>query len=464
MTRTNDHWAVNYLTYAYLALVFWLPIPLGGRREWALSSIEIWIFILAIVAIWLVTIDKLKLPPAITPAKWVIGLLALNLIWITLQIIPLPHGLIQTISPYAAAAHELTDTIPQFSTLSLDPHTTFGSLRKGVALFTLFLLTLLLVNSRKTLKLLLYALLIGGLFQAFYGVMMVATGVEYAFFIEKPRHSGSASGTFTNRNHMAGYLEMTIAIGIGLMLSMLNSKSATKARAMSRNLIDALLGSKGRIRLALIIMCIGLVMSHSRMGNAAFFTALFIAAAVYLSVCRNIPRSAYQFLISIVILDILIVSSFFGLGKVVDRLEETNVATEYRDEYARDTLAMLKDFPLTGIGSGNFFSTYPSYKGADVPAMYQQHAHIDYLQFPAEQGIPGFLMLASIVLISLFSAVRTLKTSQSGLMKGVCFASFMGMSSILIHSFADFNLQIPANAATFLILLALPFVANTVKR
>ncbi|MCH8258078.1 MAG: hypothetical protein IIA75_09310 [Proteobacteria bacterium] len=41
-------------------------------------------------------------------------------------------------------------------------------------------------------------------------------------------------------------------------------------------------------------------------------------------------------------------------------------------------------------------------------------------------------------------------------MRGVAFGCLMGTVSLLIHSGADFNLQIPSNAALFVLLLALP--------
>ena len=44
-------------------------------------------------------------------------------------------------------------------------------------------------------------------------------------------------------------------------------------------------------------------------------------------------------------------------------------------------------------------------------------------------------------------------------MRGMSFAAIMGVTSILIHSWVDFNLQIPANAALFMVLLALGWVA-----
>ena len=46
----------------------------------------------------------------------------------------------------------------------------------------------------------------------------------------------------------------------------------------------------------------------------------------------------------------------------------------------------------------------------------------------------------------------------------MAFASLMGVMAILIHSTADFNLHIPANAALFVVLLALPWLGLDAAR
>jgi len=52
-----------------------------------------------------------------------------------------------------------------------------------------------------------WTLLLSGTFQAVFGTLgAISEGT-------------SASGTFINRNHLAGYLEMTLAVGIGLLIA-----------------------------------------------------------------------------------------------------------------------------------------------------------------------------------------------------------------------------------------------------
>jgi hypothetical protein len=54
--------------------------------------------------------------------------------------------------------------------------------------------------------------------------------------------------------------------------------------------------------------------------------------------------------------------------------------------------------------------------------------------------------------------MKLLMNGREQLSRGMAFASLMGMTSLLLHSMVDFNLQIPANAILFLILLSLPYL------
>jgi hypothetical protein len=68
------------------------------------------------------------------------------------------------------------------------------------------------------------------------------------------------------------------------------------------------------------------------------------------------------------------------------------------------------------------------------------------------------MLLASMVLHSVWRSVKLLVHSRDQLARGMAFASLMGITSLLIHGTVDFNFQNPANAMLFIILISLPFL------
>ena len=94
---------------------------------------------------------------------------------------------------------------------------------------------------------------------------------------------------------------------------------------------------------------------------------------------------------------------------------------------------------------------------------YYNHAHNDYLEFATETGLVGLALLGLAVISSLLVAVIAQYRRRDPLMRGLSFAAIMGICAIMIHSTVDFNLQIPANAITFMLLLAMGWIALGMK-
>jgi O-antigen ligase len=119
---------------------------------------------------------------------------------------------------------------------------------------------------------------------------------------------------------------------------------------------------------------------------------------------------------------------------------------------------MIGDFPLGGTGAGSFSSSFPRYRGAGIDFFYD-HAHNDYLQFAAELGIPAALVLLAFCGLSLVTAIRAQFRRRDPWMQGMAFSATMAIVAMAIHGTVEFNLQIPANTATFMVLLALAWLS-----
>jgi O-antigen ligase len=82
-------------------------------------------------------------------------------------------------------------------------------------------------------------------------------------------------------------------------------------------------------------------------------------------------------------------------------------------------------------------------------------AHNDYLQLLVETGLAGFSIAVWFLLLVFRQAAGKLKNWTETASGAMTVAALLGCIGILVHSFLDFNLQIPANAALFYVLCAI---------
>ncbi len=431
---------------------------MGSNRAWAWAILEIWIYALA--AAWLYGFykEKIRLSRSFRKSCIILSILAAWLVYAATQFMPLPYAWVAMISPESARMHSLIQPAG-WVPLSVDPHASMEAWYKSLAYVLFFGLSLLLVDSRARLKSVAYVLVLSGLFQAFYGGIMTLSGLEYVFFFKKYSHLGSASGTYVNRDHLAGYLEMSLSVGIGLMISSLSGETSLTWRQRIRNWVSLLLGEKLRLRIFLAVMVIGLVLTHSKMGNTAFFSSLIAAGSIGLALSKRAPRPTVVLLASLVAIDIALVGTWFGAEKIVSGLRQVSVAeAPERMEVSEYTFRQWKDYLWTGSGGGSFYVVFPRSRTGDLFHFYD-HAHDDYAEIGSEYGIAGMILLACVVLSSLYAALLAQYRRRDPLMRGMAFSSTMGIIALMIHSLADFNLQIPANAATFMVILSLGWIS-----
>lgn len=453
--RAPDFW----LFVCFCILFCWAPIPLGSNRTWASGVLELGNGLIALGLLRQWYQGKIEVSTALHKARWAALLFLLIPLWTLLQIIPLPEPLLALLSPKAAALYG-----PGAHPLSLDANASLYSLQKSISYALTFLLALQLLNDKNRIQNFLKVLVFVGVAEALYGGILLYGGSTLDIFdlydLSEHLREHSAVGSFVNRNHLAGYLEMSLAIGIGLLIATLErNESEITWRERARRLLRMMLGGKAMLRLYLAIMVIGLVLTHSRMGNTAFFASLGIAGGIGLLIFRKSSRSVVILFASLIIIDMFIVGAWFGVQKVAERLENTQLQYEGRTFVNQQAPVMMKDFPVTGTGAGSFYSSFPSYRSGDIWGFYD-FAHNDYYQTLIEYGLIGGLLFAGIAVLCLYTAVQAQRERRTQLLQGAGFAAMMGILALLIHSWTDFNLHIPSNAALFSCLCALAFAAR----
>ncbi|VVP27573.1 hypothetical protein PS900_04183 [Pseudomonas fluorescens] len=433
----------RFLLAVTLLVLVWLPIPLGSNRDWSAGLLVLLIGGLGIIWVigqWREGAVQPSRNNALKAALPLLTLLLLCQVWVAGQ---------------------------WLGQLSMDTGSTFQYLVLGLAYSLLFFLVVSLFHTRKRLSLLLATLVVSGTFQAFWGAWMTLSGIEWLLLTPKTSYVGDATGTFVNRNHLAGYLEMTLACGIGLLLALRDNRPFSWL-----NLLELLMGSKARLRLALVVMVIALVMTHSRMGNSAFFISLLLVGGIFVLLEKQHRLRNTLILASIILVDMLVISQYFGLEKLKDRVLNTRFtdvvingevvqqANERRDDVFGYAIPLLKERPFIGQGAGSFEAVFPKYPGEDI-RLHFDHAHNDYIQFAIEFGLLGSTPLLAFVLLALWYALKSIWRRDSVYRSGVGFGAAVGIIALLIHSSTDFNLQIPANAATLVVLCAIAVLANS---
>ena len=445
-----------------VCLLLWAPVPLGSNRPWAWSLLENGCFGLAGAWLLLWMAGRVQAPRALRRAWPVFAIFGVWLLEQSFHLVPLPPSWVSMLSPEAARMHIATTTIGLpvgNETLSLDPFASRTSLLKSLAYGCVFFLVLALVDSRAKLAALAHVLVYWAMVISVAAVLMHLAGVRASFFGTLVDHGSKASGPFVNRNHVAGYLEMTLALGIGLLIAGLSDRRAVSWKRALAHVLDWVLSSKMVLRLALCILVVALTTTHSRMGNAAFFVSLLVAGVIGIALSRHATRNTVILLVSLMIIDVAIVGTWFGVERLAQRIRETTVKdVEQREEAAVNTVAIIRDYPALGAGPGSFYAVFPRYRPEGFDAFYD-HAHNDYAEIAAESGVLGLGIIGTFVIVSFAAAIRAQWLRRDPLMRGMSFASIMGVTAILIHSWVDFNLQIPANACYFMVLLALGWIS-----
>ena len=425
-----------------LLIVLWLPLPYGSNVSWTVAALGGLVFTL--IAIWAIGLmaGKVSIPRAVPANTWMLLLWAGWLGWIFWQMSP-PYG------PPISIMRE--NTYQQFVTSG----TFFG----------LYLLVLLTVTGSTQLRILAIAIVIAGLVQALYGSLMVLSGLEWGVLGKKVTQLGRATGTFINRNHLAGYLEVCAAVGVGLVVADLRAASTGRGwRRGLRDFVELMFSTALKIRVFLVMMVIALVLTQSRMGNIAYFSALLVCGSIYILLReRRLFVPAVLLFISFFAVDLLIISESFGLDRLLGRLKSTAAVTETRAYVMPELMRAVDDYWRTGAGLGNFSLAILPYRKV-ASQDYYDHAHNDFAEFMIEVGLFGCILLAGMALLTGVHALAVMLRRRSRLPAGIGLAALMSLVAIGIHSTVDFNLQIPATAATLVIVMAMSNACSSRSR
>ncbi|MGA7871689.1 MAG: O-antigen ligase family protein [Candidatus Binatus sp.] len=265
-------------------------------------------------------------------------------------------------------------------------------------------------------------------------------------------------GPFVDPDHFAAYLAMTLPLFISQGWGALAADGARErdetvpilCSAGLVVLVCAILLSESRaIWAGAVLSCVLFAMLASRIRTPTVFRARAHGARAW------VPRLLLAAL-AVAALSMALIGSA-GRGQVDTRVGQS-VGSEvdfwFRVHIWRDTLRMVRDYALLGVGFGSWPEMFPHYQTGPWPVQFLRNAHNDYIQTAAELGILGGAAFAMIVWrIARVISKRWNRVSPRAQL--TLAALVAGMSVEGFHELFDFSLTTAAIGFLFTIYAAL---------
>ncbi|MDA2923076.1 O-antigen ligase family protein [Acidobacteria bacterium AH-259-L09] len=277
--------------------------------------------------------------------------------------------------------------------------------------------------------------------------LILAGGAEALYGLTQSLgESGSlAKGTFTNRNHFAGLLNMTIPLAIGGLYA---HYSRTREKLRSEVLAQAWI-----VLLSCAFMGLGILLSLSRAGSGTLILTIVLLGSLLALGPRKArkARTLSGKAAWILLLATLGLGAWVGMDALLARFAQAETS---RPVVYRDSLKLIAEEPLLGAGPGMYQWRFRPYQSIQAQLWYD-HAHNDYLQSAAEWGIPLAMLFWGFVVWRFWRSILVFFSSRDAWRQGIALGCAGAIFSILVHSFVDFNLQIPVNLMIFCVILGL---------
>ena len=396
------------------------------------------------------------------------------LIWLftvllVFQMTPLPETLLLWISPESAAvggnslpasqAAALAESRPWF-TIAPYVHPVKLSLIRWIVYGLFFLGLLQTLKFRDRIETLVIVLLVTGCFQALYGIAETFSGHHQALWLPH-KASRDVQGTYLNRNHFAGFMEMGIALATGYAGAFgagcrVSSRKRSYGRERLKDRVLRIFSGQHLRRFLIlfsgVVMGVGLILSASRGGVLSAAFALLVLGLLFYA--RKDHRRKGRIVLALFALT-AVYALIAGIDYTVSRFQAIDIGHEARLRYLDNTVQLFGDYAATGLGAGNFQHAFLKFHERGFEGIIIDYAHNDWAQLLLETGIAGLLILLACLAWFLFRTGRLWLQRQNSFSVCMGAAMYTAMAALAVHSFFDFNLHRPANVLLLAAVLAI---------
>ena len=381
------------------------PLPFGAVYTWAWASLTI--LTLLVLILWMVgSIQEGRLRIGYSPLYVpIVIFLALGLIQLSFH-------------------------------LTLSPIATKESLLKLATYFVLFFVVIQLFAASpvETWRRVGTAVLVFGFLFSFLSILQFFWNPGRILWVG--HDLGGPFGPYVDRDHYAGLMEMVAPVSAAYVLS--------RPKRDPRNSI---------LWFAVLVPVVSLLLTGSRGG----FVSVLVEIAIlgWIMIWRNPLPGRPKRVASTGLVLVAVAALFFWLvptyvltklGTIKNYVPE--VSGESRPALWRNSLGIFRDHPLVGAGMGSFETAYPPYQ-TTASDLVTEHAHNDYVEALTETGLLGGVLILAALVLFIRITFRDLLVQLEHEPGWIQLGAAIACCGLLIHSFVDFNLHIPANAAWF---------------
>jgi O-antigen ligase len=369
--------------------------------------------------------------------------------WSVLQTVPIPPGWREILSPNADAidrALRFDGNVPRPRPLSIDPLRTLRAAIVSTMVVAMFWIARELC-ARQGARRLVQAVGWSGLVISVIALLTRAYSPDLIYGIWSPESLSQPYGPFVNRNHMGTWLVMALPLVMGYIFARFDGRARRGpfAAAIDTRMVW-LMGSAVMMFMAVIISlsrsaAVGVLSAgvfaaaSSGTRRSGGWRGVLAAAAVFVLILVAIPRS-------------------IDLGVRFGEPVAPGTSTAWaRAAIWRETVPIVRDFPLTGTGAGTFPTAMLVYQQSDRRMFFNQ-AHNQYLQFAAEGGLLVIVPLICATVLFARTAARRLAKDRTA-MVWVRTGAAAGIVGVLVQSIWETGLRLPANGLLFAALCAI---------
>jgi O-antigen ligase len=440
----SDRVALSLLLVAVVVA----PFPYGAITQGGTLVLEILAFMTAAATF----LGRPRLAPLAGVWIPISALLAIVLLGLA-QLIPFPGPVLDRISPVSAQIYrDTTNVLGLFrhaapaGRISIAPTETIDTILLTTAYLSLFVSSVLLLRTRWRRRLFV-AVLLGG--AALH--VLVATMIRPLAGSDEPS-AGRLHGAFVNSNHLAGYLQIMLAVAFGALWREVlfardrGGRLKEPAKRLEARLLHlaprlllwvvfaaaiALTRSRGGIMVAFVstIAMLSLALSHRRTRNRRLSIAVAggatLAAGASLVFLAVRQQPILRFLAS----------------------DPRDPASDLRLTLWRLSIDAWRQFPLLGSGLGTYREAFRRIqpRGFDF---FVEFAHSDPLQLLVTGGLAGFILGAIAFAALIIALIMSWRREDHREESAFILAGIGALFALTLHGLVEFNMSIPAIPAT----------------